>query len=213
MNTFKLICENCGEEMNVPMTEFVDVSEDPKYKAAILDGSFFMVKCPACGDETLVEYPVMYMDPEKKLTIYLAPEHEPGLVDQLNSLEIPDEEVDEEAVFRVVSFSSQLLEKIMIFDNGRDDRVMELYKAVVTESIREDWPDVTPVDLIYYANDGEEYLIIWDESTAPGDEKLTVLLDDGLYKRLEDDYGYALRIPAGKYAEVDSLWLAERAEI
>ena len=153
------------------------------------------------------------MDPEKKLTIYLAPDHEPGLVDQLNSLEIPDEAVDEEAVFRVVSFSSQLLEKIMIFDNGRDDRVMELYKAVVTESIREDWPDVTPVDLIYYANDGEEYLIIWDESTAPGDEKLTVLLDDGLYKRLEDDYGYALRIPAGKYAEVDSLWLAERAEI
>ena len=62
-------------------------------------------------------------------------------------------------------------------------------------------------------DDGEEYLIIWDESTAPGDEKLTVLLDDGLYKRLEDDYGYALRIPAGKYAEVDSLWLAERAEI
>ena len=136
-----------------------------------------------------------------------------SLVDQLNSLEIPDEAVDEEAVFRVVSFSSQLLEKIMIFDNGRDDRVMELYKAVVTESIREDWPDVTPVDLIYYANDGEEYLIIWDESTAPGDEKLTVLLDDGLYKRLESDYGYALRIPAGKYAEVDSLWLAERAEI
>ena len=116
-------------------------------------------------------------------------------------------------MFRVVSFSSQLLEKIMIFDNGRDDRVMELYKAVVTESIREDWPDVTPADLIYYANNGEEYLIIWDESTAPDGEKLTVLLDDGLYRKLKDDYGYALSIPAGKYAEVDSLWLAERAEI
>ena len=213
MNTFKLRCENCGEEMNVPMTEYVDVSEDPGYKAAILDGSFFMVKCPRCGDETLVEYPVMYMDPSEKLTIYLAPDHEDDLIDQLNSLEIPDDEVDPDAVFRVVSFSSQLLEKIMIFDNGRDDRVMELYKAVVTESIREDWPDVTPADLIYYANNGEEYLIIWDESTAPDGEKLTVLLDDGLYRKLKDDYGYALSIPAGKYAEVDSLWLAERAEI
>lgn len=213
MNTCKIVCQTCGEEINVPMNEFVDISEDPGYKESILNGTFFMVKCPNCGDETLVEYPMMYMDPEKKLNIYMAPGHGDDLVDQLNSLEIPDSDVDEDAVFRVVEYSSQLLEKIMIFDNGRDDRVMELYKVIVTESIRQDWPDVTAEDLIYFTDKGEEYLIIWDAGMSPEGEKLTVLLDDALYKRLENDYGYALKIPAGKYAEVDSAWLAERAEI
>ena len=51
------------------------------------------------------------------------------LLQQLNSLDIPDAEVGEEAVFRVVRSADQLLEKILIADGGRDDRLIELLQG------------------------------------------------------------------------------------
>jgi hypothetical protein len=79
----------------------------------------------------MVEYPVMYMDPSRKLNIYMAPDHEEDLLDQLNSLDIPDADVDEESVYRLTSCGVQLMEKILIAESGRDDRIIELYKFIV----------------------------------------------------------------------------------
>jgi DNA-directed RNA polymerase subunit N (RpoN/RPB10) len=35
-------CPGCGETINVNMNEFVDVVENPEYKAAIVEGDFFL---------------------------------------------------------------------------------------------------------------------------------------------------------------------------
>lgn len=99
MEKEKFKCPNCEHEITMNLNEFVDVSTDPEFKEKIMNGEFFLIKCPECGDETLVEYPVMYMDPDKKLTIYMAPEHEADLLEQLNSLEVPEGDLDEEADF------------------------------------------------------------------------------------------------------------------
>ena len=76
-------CPSCGCEFEVPMREFVDAQEDPTVKKKIIEGEFFLNACPDCGDQMLVEYPVMYTDPEKKLNVYLAPGHEEDLLDQM----------------------------------------------------------------------------------------------------------------------------------
>lgn len=205
-------CPGCGREMVMELHEFVDVTIDPDYKEKIMNGDFFLVKCPDCGDETLAEYPVMYMDPSKKLTIYMVPGHDESLLEQLNSLDIPDVETDDEAVFRVVADSAQLLEKILMADGGRDDRVLELYKAIIVENIREDWPTVTVSDLLYFLDGDEEYFIVWDHQNLAG-EQMTVNLDDELYDQLKEAYLPALSVPAGKYAEVNEAWLAERVDV
>ena len=187
MEKEKFKCPNCEHEITMNLNEFVDVSTDPEFKEKIMNGEFFLIKCPECGDETLVEYQVMYMDPDKKLTIYMAPEHEADLLEQLNSLEVPEGDLDEEAIFRVVGNSAELLEKILLADGGRDDRVMELYKAIIVENMKEEWPDVKIRDLLYFFDNGEEYFIIWDYDNAAG-EQLTVNVDDELYTQLKDDY-------------------------
>lgn len=212
MEKEKFKCPNCEHEITMNLNEFVDVSTDPEFKDQIMNGEFFLIKCPECGDETLVEYPVMYMDPGKKLTIYMAPEHESDLLEQLNSLEVPEGDLDEEAVFRVVGNSAELLEKILLADGGRDDRIMALYKAIIVENMREEWPDVKIRDLLYFFDNDEEYFIIWDYDNAAG-EQLTVNVDDELYNQLKDDYLAALTIPANKYAEVNDQWLAERIDV
>lgn len=212
MEMEKVKCPGCGNEMNMEIHEFVDVSTDPEYKERIMNGSLFLVKCPECGEETLAEYPVMYMDPSKKLTIYMAPGHDEGLLEQLNSLELPETEIDEEAVYRVVESGEELLEKILIYDGGRDDRLMELYKALIVENIKEEWPQVKREDLLYFLDGDEEYFIVWDFQNLAG-EQMTINIDDELYDQLKRDYLPALAVPAGKYVEVNMTWLDQRIQV
>ena len=42
---------------------------------------------------------------------------------------------------RIVTSPNQLIEKIQIFDAGKDDRIMELVKLLVTDSLHENNPD------------------------------------------------------------------------
>lgn len=212
MEMEKIKCPGCGHEINMEIHEFVDVETDPEYKERIMNGSLFLVRCPECGEETLAEYPVMYMDPSKKLTVYMAPGHDDSLLTQLNSLEMPEAEVDTEAVLRVVESGEELLEKILIFDGGRDDRILELYKAIIVENIRDEWPQIRREDILYFLDEDEDYFIIWNFENLAG-EQMTVNIDDELYDQLKEDYLPALSLPAGKYAEVNQAWLDERINV
>ena len=154
----------------------------------------------------------MYTDSEKDLHIYLAPEHEDDLLEELNGIPLPEDIPASEGIFRVVSDGAALLEKIMIFDAGRDDRVMELYKAMAFEMLKEDWPKMIRENLLYASDDEGEFIIVWDYVNAAG-EQLTMEFDEELYGRLEADYGAALSLPKGEYAEVNAEWLAERIDV
>ncbi|MBR2559583.1 MAG: CpXC domain-containing protein [Firmicutes bacterium] len=209
----KIRCEGCGNEIYVGIKEFVDVTDNPADKQALLDGTFFVTTCRECGDRILVEYPIMYVDRDKKLTVYMLPGGGPEVLEQLNSLPVPEKDVDPEAVFRLVTNGTDLIEKILIFDNGRDDRLIELYKLVLAGKIREDWPDVTGDDLLYYSENGSEFFIVWDEDLDPGSEKLTIILDEELYQRLIDDFSEAVALEPNKYALVDQEWIEERATV
>ncbi len=211
MEKNKIKCPNCGEEIIVHVKEFVDVATDPQYKEQILNGTFFLARCPECGDETLMEYPIMYIDGDKKLNIYMAPEHDEDLLKQLNSLEIPYGDTDNDAVFRVTSGCDALIEKILIAEGNRDDRIIELYKTLLAESLAKELPGVNSSQFLYYIDDEEEFFIIFGYDNEE-EEQLTVPFDEELYKELVDNYLDALDIPANQYAEVNSAWMEERIE-
>ncbi len=255
----KIKCPGCGHMIETQLQDFTDAAESPQDKEKIKSGEFFMVECSECGEKIFAEHPLMYTDSEKDLHIYLAPEHEDDLLEELNGIPLPEDIPASEGIFRVVSDGAALLEKIMIFDAGRDDRVMELYKAMAFEMLKEDWPKIIRENLLYasddellekimifdagrddrvmelykamafemlkedwpkiirenllYASDDEgEFIIVWDYVNAAG-EQLTMEFDEELYGRLEADYGAALSLPKGEYAEVNAAWLAERIDV
>ncbi len=79
-----------------------------------------------------MEYPIMYIDGDKKLNIYMAPEHDEDLLKQLNSLEIPYGDTDNDAVFRVTSGCDALIEKIVVHEavkspEGMRDQEIEIF--------------------------------------------------------------------------------------
>ena len=139
------------------------------------------------------------------------PAHEEDLLDQLNSLDVPGADLDSESQFRLTSNGLNLMEKILIFERGRDDRILELYKFIIWEDVKEQWDDLEQGDLLFMFDDEEDYFVIWT-SDNDNDEKLTIPIDDELYSELEENYFEALSIPPGKYAEVDQEWISERFE-
>ena len=70
---------------------------------------------------------------------------------------------------RIVTSPNQLVEKIQIFDAGKDDRIMELVKLLAADSILKNDPD-TEFDELRFAvdNDGTNILIIINKSEITG---------------------------------------------
>lgn len=206
---FEMKCPECDETIKIPMEEFVDVSQDPEKKPKIIEGEFFLNICPNCGCRIMVEYPVMYMDPTCKLNVYMEPGHDEDLLEQLNSLDVPEDETDSEAIYRLTDCGLGLMEKILICDGGRDDRIIELYKAAIWEQVKEDWPDLEYGDMIYTKIGDEECFAVWPATNEKG-EKMVVSFSADFYDYLEDSYLNTLHIPPGIYAEVDQYWIRDR---
>ena len=75
----------------------------------------------------------------------------------------------EKYLARIVTSPNQLVEKIQIFDAGKDDRIMELVKLLVTDSLHENNPD-TEFDELRFAvdDDGTNILVIINKGEITG---------------------------------------------
>lgn len=75
----------------------------------------------------------------------------------------------EKYLYRIVTSANQLVEKIQIFDAGKDDRVMELVKLLVTDSLHENNPDKEFDELRFAVDDnGTNILIIINKGEITG---------------------------------------------
>lgn len=210
MEIYDVECPGCGRNFRMDPQEFCDVTDDPDLKQRIIEGDYFMNICPECGAMVIVEYPIMYIDRNRKLKVYMAPGHEPDLLEQMNSLEIRDEE-EKDCVLRLTTNGVELMEKILIREAGLDDRLIELYKFLVWDQMKEEWPDLEEGDLLFMYDDEESYLVVWPSDNG-SDEKLTTPIDPDLYRELAETCMGAMSIPEGNYAQVDQKWIGERFE-
>ena len=65
--------------------------------------------------------------------------------------------------------ANQLVEKIQIFDAGKDDRVMELVKLLATDSILKNDPDIEFDELRFAVDDdGTNILVIINKGETTG---------------------------------------------
>ena len=70
---------------------------------------------------------------------------------------------------RIVTSANQLVEKIQIFDAGKDDRVMELVKLLATDSILKNDPDIEFDELRFAVDDdGANILVIINKGEITG---------------------------------------------
>ncbi len=157
----EVTCPKCGKKGPFTIWPSLNTTLNPDKKAEVLDGSLFMYECPACGCKAPVEYGFLYHQMDDKIMIH---------VDKTMS-SFEDRRVEDlmgmlsgsDYLIRVVPDTNSLREKIHIFDDGLDDRVIELVKVMI---------------LIYMAGAQPEYL------SAPGGCSLYYIGEDGVKKLL-----------------------------
>ena len=122
------VCSKCGKEHTVKIYKSINVAQDPELKTKVLDGSLFLWECPDCGTSNLVAYDCLYHDPEEKIMVWMLPFGEPegaektAIMNQARAMG--------EYRLRIVKNAGDLMEKLIIFESGLDDRCMELVKYV-----------------------------------------------------------------------------------
>lgn len=127
-------CPRCGQTHGATVHDAIDAVLDPALKADLLSTRLFQHACPACGERWHAARTLLYGDPVKGLLIWLYP----GAADDEARRRLTaavDEKVGpgvrETCTLRLVASPPDLIEKVMIFDAGLHDMVVELIKLTV----------------------------------------------------------------------------------
>ena len=138
----KVTCPSCHHEGDFELWDSINTALDPEMKEKVLNQSIFLYTCPSCGETFRLNYPTLYHQMEDLVMIYLVPESEVKKTYEMFYGEnaLFDFRI-EKYLARIVTSPNQLVEKIQIFDAGKDDRIIELVKLLATDSILKNDPN------------------------------------------------------------------------
>ena len=135
-------CPACGRRISVNTWISVNVSINPELKTQILDGTFGEGPCPFCGAEGRFLSPFLYHDQQKKIMVGVMSDFTSAMKNQPKPIGYR---------LRTVKDLGSLIEKILIFDDGMDDRLIELIKGCMRAQIHEN-----NVEMLYAGRDGKK---------------------------------------------------------
>jgi hypothetical protein len=178
----------------------------------------FISQCPKCGHIASFSYPVQYIDFEKKLNIYLMPVGHP---DEQNFF-------DNGAVFdsqpgfttRLVADVDALVDKIRVFEEGLDDRVVEVCKVLKWGDLCETKPEYANANCYYQWFLSPENHKEYDNFIAYGYEmngkrdSIIIELPSDFYEGIKQFFKPAfLQMQMGLFEEVDKSWAYEAIDL
>lgn len=130
-------CPKCSQMSDITVWTSITVKDSPDLKADLLKGKINIFRCPSCSHMGLMPSPMLYHDEDKRLMISFSPCSDPVLKEQLfenierSSKESGELEKLEGYNLRFVTDYNELLEKILIFDNGLNDKPIEVLKLMI----------------------------------------------------------------------------------
>lgn len=123
-------CHVCGNAQSFPIWSRVNASMDPWVEELLLDGRMFASTCETCGAQQPMLFHTTYLDPDKNLVVWCAPDCTPDLALEPAAISYLLE-LDADQTFRRVTTPLGLLEKIRIFSDIGDDILVEIVKMIV----------------------------------------------------------------------------------
>lgn len=130
-------CPSCGEKSELTVWQSITVSDSPDLKADLLKGKINLFTCGTCGQKALFPSPLLYVDDEKELVISFSPQEDETkrllLFEEIKKSSEKSGELKNYPDYnlRFVTSYNELLEKILIFDSGMNDKVVEVIKLLV----------------------------------------------------------------------------------
>ncbi len=167
--TVTVKCPSCNKESEFTMWNSINTTVDPEMEARIRDKSAFLFRCPECGEETLFDYGFLYHNMDTKLMIQYAESDEQAeeFINALNesyNSEMLKDLANNDYIVRVVRSRNRLHEKLLIFDKGLDDRLIEIYKFIVLLRYKQDRKEYEAPEMFFYSDDKGKMAIFIYES-------------------------------------------------
>jgi len=189
-----LQCPNCQHDIEVEMRTSLEMPYDKEYKQEIMDGMFFRNKCEGCGRLIPAIYDFSYNDLENKYLIWMLPtigeiekQHIIGFNERLktdNVLRMAQGGYR----YRIVVTDMELREKILIFDEGLDDRYIEAMKNIYVPVILDKVGRDNKILGIFFDKDqnGEyQWMVVFD-NRKPGIYTVNMNMYEDMEKRLKE---------------------------
>ena len=171
----KINCPECGTEGDFIIWQSLNTQLDPDAKEKLISGELFRYTCPKCGRVTNVAYDILYHQMEDLIMIQLAGRDEDvesavASFDRMKDGSMPGGAAmfDAGYTLRIVRDQNQLREKAYIFDQGLDDRAIEILKLYLRTNLKIQQPELNVAEMLLEINDG-----------AP--EQFAVRLEDGTW--------------------------------
>lgn len=128
-------CPKCGQLNEITVWNSISAKNEPDLKADILSRKINIFTCPSCGQTALMPSQLLYSDPDRKLMIYFAPCADPTekmtLFEQTKKTTKAEIKDLTDCNLRFVTTYNELMEKILIFDAGFNDKVIEFLKMMI----------------------------------------------------------------------------------
>lgn len=121
-----ITCRGCGRQQDFIVWNTLNVTLDPDRKGELVRGELTRFVCEKCGWAGDVVYPLLYHDMNQQLMIWLVPP-----AGKTETSKLPHGGMMRDYRLRLVNNRNELIEKILIFDAGLDDQVVECFKMVL----------------------------------------------------------------------------------
>ena len=130
----KINCKHCGKEIELTIWDSVNATLDPDLREKlIVRGDFYEYKCPHCGMVETNTYPILYHDMERKFMVYSGPlsdvmQYYKTNQEQLKKMDEMFPGMSKDYTYLGVTSPNELVEKIIVIENGYDYRIAVIYK-------------------------------------------------------------------------------------
>ena len=188
-------CPKCKEKSLFTIWESINTTLDREMKQKVLDRSAFLFTCPKCGASNYVDYGFLYhdMDIQAMIAYSQTDENAEEMYNMFTDKENGafgsiGELVEAHYILRIVRSTNRLREKIYIFDDELDDRIVELYKLFLMTQLKDKVSDINNTEILFFGGEKQKFDLL-SETEYLG----SVDFNKGFYDHLAEAYGS--RIP------------------
>jgi hypothetical protein len=186
----KIVCPKCSTEFEVGIWDKIEMPYDEEQKEKIITNTFFRAQCTSCQSVFPMMYDCEYNDLERKYLIWIIPkllEGEKVRIMEFNKRLATDNRLrlaQGGYRYRLVRSDNELREKVLIFDEGLDDRFIETMKLAYVPVIRKNVDEQYKIFGVFFDKDENgkyQWVVIFDKR-----QPLILDVDMSIYEDMKE---------------------------
>lgn len=159
-NPLSIACPSCNTTGVIPIFDMLDLAESSdSTRALVVSGKVFSFTCQKCGYKEPVSYPMTCFDDEATGAVITVLDEDNKAEDYKKTYR--EYEMTSRAPgskYRICDTTQELAEKLRIFEDNMDDRIIELMKMALRAIIAEEVQDYAQIKCTYKRTEGGKVL-------------------------------------------------------